>query len=150
MTGNAHSLKNESFRLSDNMYVSLAADIIFDALVARLNRAQYLFDSQIMSDMVPYMPHYTGTFINNTRARSQAIAGSGQVVAAAPPMGRFLYYGKVMVGQKTGSPWAQKGERKIVTERPLNYSNPNAKPEWFEVTKQKRLPQWINLAAKNI
>ena len=108
-------------------------------LMERANDAQFWLDSQIMTDMVPLMPHQTGTFINVTRARSAALAGSGKVVAAAPPMGRFLYEGKVMVDPETGSPWARAGAKKIVTDRSLKYSNPSAVPHWFEAAKKTHL-----------
>jgi hypothetical protein len=117
--------------------------ISFKRIEKQLQRAQYELDSQIMTDMEPYMPRETGTFINVTRGMSQAIAGSGYVVAAAPPTGRFLYYGKVMVDPETNSPWARKGAKKIVTGRPLTYSNPKATPKWFETAKEKHGKQWI-------
>ena len=41
-----------------------------------------------------HMPMQTGQFINVTKAMSAAVAGTGKVVAAAPPMGCFLYEGK--------------------------------------------------------
>lgn len=110
----------------------------------RLKRAQFALDSRIMADMVPYMPIVTGNFIQNTRARSAALAGTGVVCAAAPPFGRFLYGGKVMVDEETGSPWARKGEKKIVTDRPLTYGNPKATPEWFETAKKENLNEWVN------
>lgn len=113
-------------------------------LMERANDAQFWLDSQIMTDMVPLMPHQTGTFINVTRARSAALAGSGKVVAAAPPMGRFLYEGKVMVDPETGSPWARAGAKKIVTDRPLKYSNPSAVPHWFDAAKETHLQEWID------
>ena len=70
--------------------------------------AQYELDSMVMTSMIPFMPKQTGTFINVTQGMSQSIAGSGKVVAAAPPMGRYLYEGKVMVDSVTG-----KGPAKI-------------------------------------
>lgn len=119
-------------------------------LMERANDAQFWLDSQIMTDMIPLMPHQTGTFINVTRARSATLAGSGKVVAAAPPMGRFLYEGKVMVDPETGSPWARAGAKKIVTDRPLKYSNPSAVPHWFEAAKGKHLSEWIDGVKKKI
>lgn len=110
--------------------------------------AQYALDSMVMEDMVPYMPHQTGTFINVTRAMSAALAGSGKVVAAAPPMGRFLYEGKVMVDPVTGSPWARAGAKKIVTERDLKYGNPKATPHWFDTAKEKHGKSWIREVKK--
>lgn len=111
----------------------------------RVDNAQFALDSQVMTDMVPFMPMNTGNFIQLTRARSAALAGTGSVCAAAPPFGRFLYEGKVMVDELTGSPWARKGAKKITTERPLKYSNPATTPEWFETAKKKHLKDWVEL-----
>ena len=109
-------------------------------------KAQYMLDSMVMDSMVSYMPMQTGTFINVTRAMSQAIAGSGKVVAAAPPMGRFLYEGKVMVGERTKSAFAEKGERKVVVERSLQYSrhaHPNVTDHWFDAAKGAHGKTWV-------
>lgn len=105
-------------------------------------KAQFWLDNQIMTDMVPLMPHVTGAFVNITRAMSSSFAGTGIVVAAAPPMGRFLYEGKVMVDPVTNSPWARKGAKKVVTEKPLTYSNPRAVPHWFDKAKDAHYKEW--------
>lgn len=115
-----------------------------DRFVKQYSEAQFWLDSQVMTDMVPYMPHQTGTFVNVTRAMSAALAGSGEVVAAAPPMGRFLYEGKVMVDPVTNSPWAREGATKVVTERNLTYSNPKATPHWFDTAKQNHGKAWVD------
>lgn len=110
----------------------------------RLRKAQYWLDNQVMTDMVPLMPRQTGTFINTTRAQSAALAGTGKVVAAAPPMGRFLYEGRVMVGKDSGSPWARAGEKKVVTDRALTFSSPGAVSHWFDAAKETHLQEWID------
>lgn len=110
--------------------------------------AQYYLDSQVMTDMVPYMPRATNTFINLVRARSAALAGSGSVVAGVPPSGRFLYEGKVMIDPVTGSPWARKGAKKVVTNRPLTYGNPQATPHWFDTAKERHGKQWVEETKK--
>lgn len=117
----------------------------------QFTKAQYELDSMIMTDMVPYMPKETGTFINVTRGMSAAIAGSGKVVAAAPPMGRLLYEGKLMVGERTRSAWAAKGERKEVVEKKLDFSkhaHPKAQSHWFEAAKRDRGREWIKKEKK--
>ena len=91
---------------------NMRANISLARFDEQIQSAQYWLDSQVMTDMVPYMPHETGTFINTTRARSASLAGTGLVCAGAGPMGRFLYMGKGMVDELTGSPWARKGARK--------------------------------------
>ena len=112
-------------------------------------KAQFALDSMVMTSMEPYMPINTGMFKNVTKAMSASLAGSGKVVAAAPPMGRFLYEGKVMVDEQTGSPWARPGAKKIVTDRDLTYSNPRATPHWFDTAKEKHGKSWVK-AVKNI
>ena len=117
----------------------------------QLAKAQYALDSMVMTSMVPYMPMDTGTFINVTRGMSAAIAGSGKVVAAAPPMGQFLYEGKVMVGERTRSAFAAKGERKEVIEKPLNYSrhaHPNVTDHWFDTAKKNHGDVWVKKTKK--
>lgn len=133
--------------------------IELDVDLSRFNkqygRAQYLLDSQIMTDMVPFMPMQTGTFINVTRGLSAAIAGSGKVYAAAPPMGRFLYEGKTMVDEATGSPWARKGARKVLVSQysgmtaakeNLTYSkaaHPSVTDHWFDAAKKAYGKKWV-------
>lgn len=118
-------------------------NVSLDRFSKQFNDAQFYLDSQVMTDMIPYMPHVTGTFINLTREISASFAGSGVVAAAAPPMGRFLYGGKVMVDEVTGSPWARKGAKKVVIDRPMKYSNPKATPDWFETAKSNHLKSWV-------
>lgn len=113
--------------------------------------AQYQLDGSVMNSMVPFMPHLNGTFIQATRASSAAIQGSGEVYAAYGPQGRFLYEGKVMVGVESGSAWAKKGEKKIVTDIPLRYTkthNPAVTDHWFDAAKKKDGKRWIKDAKK--
>lgn len=128
------------------------------------SKSQFLLDSQIMTDMVPYMPMQTGTFINVTRAASASIAGSGKVVAAVPPMGRYLYMGKVMVDSATGkgpmrievSPGEyifrfRKGAKLMATERDLQFSkaaNPKVQKQWFDVAKRAHGKDWVKQAKR--
>lgn len=118
-------------------------DIDLSRFEKQFQDAQYYLDSQIMQDMEPYMPKVTGTFVNLTKARSASLAGSGEVVAAAPPYGRFLYNGKVMVDPVTGSPYARKEAKKVLTDKDLKYSNPKATPKWFETAKKTHGDAWI-------
>lgn len=113
--------------------------------------AQFALDSMIMSSMVQYMPMDTGIFVNVTKAMSAAIAGSGTVYAAAPPFGRFLYEGKVMVGEKSRSAWANKAEKKEVIDKDLVYSknkHPRATDHWFDTAKQKHGKSWVKAVKK--
>ena len=144
--------------------LSIDANIDLGRIERNIEKAQFALDSQIMTDMLPYMPMQTGTFQNVTRAMSAAIAGSGKVVAAAPPMGRYLYMGKVMVDSETGkgpmrievSPGEyifrfRKGAKLVATDRDLKFSkaaNPKAQKQWFDAAKRAHGKEWIKEVKK--
>lgn len=133
---------------------NITLDIDMGRMERNLNRAQYALDSAVMHSMEPFMPMQTGTFIDVTRGMSAAIAGSGKVVAAAPPYGQFLYEGKTMVDEKTGSAYARYGAKKVLVSQfggktnareNLQFSkaaHPNATARWFEAAKDKDLDEW--------
>lgn len=135
-------------------------EIDLDRFDQQFAKAQFLLDSSVMTDMIPYMPMDTGQFVNVTKAMSAAIAGSGKVVAAAPPFGRFLYNGLVMVDEVTGSPYARKGARKVLVsefgglsaaDRKLKFSksaHPNATDHWFEPAKKENCDKWVQTVKK--
>lgn len=128
-----------------------------------LNKAQYALDSAVMESMEPFMPMNSGQFIATTKAISASEAGSGRVTAAAPPFGRYLYMGKVMVDSQTGKgPRVipdgfggvtlrfRKGAKLKATERPLRYSRPGAQAKWFEAAKKKDSREWVEVVKKEI
>lgn len=133
-----YSIVNGDIRV----YISL------DRFSKQFQDAQYWLDGQVMNDMVPFMPHRDGLFISNTRMQSASVQGTGKVYAAYGPQGRFLYEGKVMVDPETGSPWARPGAKKVVTDRDLTYSNPNATPHWFDTAKEKYGDTWVKEVKK--
>lgn len=118
-------------------------------------KAQYQLDGAVMNSMVPFMPMETGTFVNVTRAASAAVQGSGRVFAAYGPQGSFLYEGKGMVDEKTGSSWARKGAKKVLVSQysgktrakeALTYTktkHPAAQAHWFDAAKEKDGETWI-------
>lgn len=126
----------------------------------QFQQAQYELDNMVMTSMVPFMPMQTGTFINVTKAMSAALAGSGVIVAAAPPMGRFLYEGEIMVDPETGSPYARAAAKKILayeysqwegesTKLDFNRTaNPDAQSHWFEAAKKEDGEKWVEKAKK--
>ncbi|MFR1834244.1 MAG: hypothetical protein ACLSX5_13970 [Lachnospiraceae bacterium] len=123
-------------------------------------RAQYQLDGAIMNSMEPFMPKITGSFINVTRAASAAAQGSGQAYAAYGPQGRYLYEGKVMVDELTGSTWARNGARKVLVSQyagqtkakeDITYTtqaHPKAQAHWFDVAKKKDGKTWIRNVKK--
>ena len=116
----------------------------------RFKKAQFALDTQIMNDVEPYMPIRENTLRSLTRAESTSLAGKGKVCVSAGAYGRFQYEGKVMVDPITGSPWARKDAKKVLTDRPLTYSNPMTTPHWFETAKQDHEKEWVQLVERYV
>jgi hypothetical protein len=119
-----------------------------DRLENNFNRAQYALDSAIMTSMEPLMPMETGQFIAVTKEMSAAVAGTGQVVAAATPSGRFLYEGQAMIGRYSKSAWAKKGEKKVLSGKSLTYTRGG--PKWFDKAKAKDGDNWVRIVKKEV
>lgn len=126
----------------------------------QFRQAQFGLDGDVMNSMVPFMPMQEGNFIHNTREASAAIQGSGEVYAAFGPQGRYLYEGKVMVDEETGSPFARKGAHKVLVSQyggktkvkeDITYTkthNPKAQPHWFDAAKEKDGKTWVKNAKR--
>lgn len=126
---------------------NMTAEVSMKELSKRFNKAQFELDSAIMTSMERFMPRRDGSFINRVKAKSSAVAGTGKVYAAVGPEGRFLYEGKVMIGEKSRSPWAKKGERKVVTGKDLTYSG-GGQAHWFDKAKAADGEDWKRLVKK--
>lgn len=108
------------------------------------DRAEHAVAVQMEKDTRPFVPALTGSLMNRTRV-------DGNTVIYPGPYARFLYYGKVMVDPDTGSPFAQKGAVKVVTDRNLVFNrsvNPQAQAHWFEASKAQNLEKWLRVYKK--
>lgn len=63
------------------------------------------------------------------------------------PYAQYLYYGVVMVGEKSHNPWAKRGEKKVVKdpEQMLNFATDHQDSQmmWFQKAKDIHCDQWI-------
>ena len=140
---NIHHFKGFSIVNGD-----IRINVDMDRLSDQFNEAQLKLDSMVMTSMIRFMPFQDGTFINETKAQSASMAGTGLVCAGVPPQGRFLYEGKVMVGERTRSAWAKLGEKKVVTNKNLTYSN-GRQSHWFEAAEKADKEMWVRVTKKN-
>ncbi|MBP3851253.1 MAG: hypothetical protein J6D36_01780 [Erysipelotrichaceae bacterium] len=62
------------------------------------------------------------------------------------PYAHFQWYGEVMVGVRSHSPWAKRGERKVYAGRPLKYSQGGK--DWFNRAKAANLDAWVKAVKK--
>lgn len=86
--------------------------------------AQTFMTNECAKQMDAYIPMQQG-ILKNTR-----IIGEDSITYNAP-YARFHYFGKVMIGVNSRSPWARRGERKEVTDRDLKHHGaPKRGPFW--------------------
>lgn len=98
----------------------------------KLDTAQKYIDSECIEKMVPYTPMLNGVLFKSPVLGTKI--GTGEINQIAP-YARCQYYGKLMVSSVTGSSYARKGEKKILTSTPLKYNtfrNALAGKMWFE------------------
>lgn len=89
----------------------------------------------------PYTPHRTGTLIRSAITQVNNYEGT---IGWYTPYAQYLYYGKLMVSPTTGSSWAGKGEKKVLTDRNLHYTGePMRGAFWFERMKLDRMDDII-------
>lgn len=105
---------------------------------ARFRQAQAWLGNQVLNDTRPLMPIRSGAMQNMAH-----VENGGRLVVYSGIYTRFQYMGKVMVDPVTLSPWARRGVKKIVTDRPLHYASPTATSHWFEVAKQRYQDHWV-------
>lgn len=116
------------------------------ALARRCTKAEHIVAIQIEKDTSPYTPALTGSLNQRTRVVGNSVVYPG-------PYARYLYYGKLMVDPDTGSPWAQPGAVKVLTDRDLVFTqsvHPQAQAHWFEASKAQNLDKWRRVAAENV
>lgn len=123
----------------------ITVNISLNRFEKQFQEAQNWLDGQVFTDMEKYMPFRDGNMRNVSAIMSRSMQGSGQVIAGAPPYGRSLYEGKVMVDPVTGSPWARAGAKKVVTDRDLVFdktAHPRATDHWFDAAKEQYVKSW--------
>ena len=109
-----------------------------NVLDGRVEKANAWLVEEIIKDTDQFVPARTGVLAMNVQRH-------GHTIVYASPYARFQYYGKVMIGPATGSTFAPKGVRKVLTERDLKYSkamHKHAQPHWFEASRAVNEEHW--------
>ena len=109
-------------------------------------RVQKYIDNEVLRLSSPYLPHDNGILERTGRMATEI--GSGEVNWIAP-YARYLYYGKVMVGERTRSAWAKPDEKKVVTNKDIQYQGGGLRGAfWFERTKADHKDEILQGAAE--
>ena len=85
-------------------------------------RAQVFHTQNCLRRIVKYMPYGPvngGGLIKLTVAQTNV---REPVIITKAPQARFLFHGRLMLGDETNRAWARKGETKHVVSTPLSYT----------------------------
>lgn len=128
------SVKKTVIRLPDGskaiLEMNSADQIIRDKRLDLDGDVQMHHTNNVLKHIVRYLPYNDGMLIKGTQSSTNI---RKPVIVTPGPSARFLFHGKLMVSDVTGSAWARKGETKHVVSRNLNYTktnNPQAGPYW--------------------
>lgn len=94
------------------------------------NRTLLFMANEAKRMMQPYVPAKNLVLAKNVRTYVESGVG---VVHYLSPYARYQFKGFLMVSRITGSPWAKRGESKVLTGTRLNHSrsrSPLATSEW--------------------
>lgn len=126
-----------------------ATDIMMkDRGLLPMGNVQKFIDQEAIRQMAPYTPYRQGILEKSATLGTKI--GSGEINQISPGA-RMLYYGKLMVSAITGSAWASMGERKILTDKDLQYDttrHPLAGKMWFERMKADKKDEILEGARK--
>lgn len=131
---------SDMFHFPNFSYVgaNFRVNLSLDRFSRQFTEAQQWLGDRVLEACKAYMPHLTGGLQQRSHTEED-----GKKVVFPGPYGRFQYGGKVMVDPVTGSPWARKGAKKVLTDRSLKYSNPQATDHWFDTAKAQHGEYWI-------
>ena len=126
--------RKKLFRLPDGttgwLEMNSVQQVLQDKGVEPDGDVQMFHTQNVLRRIVKYMPYQTGMTIKVTVAQTNI---RKPLIVTDTVSARFLFHGKLMVSDVTGSPWARKGETKHMVNKNLDYSkvkNPMAGPRW--------------------
>lgn len=103
-------------------------------------------DNEVLRLSEPYLPRDSGNLEKTGRMSTEL--GSGEVNYTAPHA-RYLYHGKVMVGEKSQSAWAKPSEKKVVIDKDISFQGGGKRGAyWFERMKADHQDEILRNAAK--
>jgi len=136
---------------------AISINLDFSNLGKKLDIAQDALDSQIWADMQNYMPHDTGSMIQQINILNQATRGEVYFLAPDHDYAHYMWAGIKYVDPITGKGafysedygfWSRPGVEKIPSDKPLHYSDPYARAHWDEVAFENHGDQWVEVVRR--
>lgn len=117
---------------------------ILDSIEQANREAIEEMGEQILADSNKLAPWGEHDLIESSLNNSDLKNG---IIIWDTPYAQYLYYGVLMVGEKSHSSWAKRGEKKEVKtpEQMLNFAqdHQNSQMLWYEKAKDIHSEQWL-------
>lgn len=115
--------------------------------IAPGGHVQKFYAQRVAAHMRHYLPFRASNSFG--AALDRGIAPDGRSITIDLPYARYLYRGKLMVGERTRSSWARADEKKVlaIPEKNLQYTkthNARAGPYWDRQLIQNDMPSIIS------
>lgn len=113
-------------------------------------RTEFFMANEAKKLMDPYVPMLEGSLHTNV---SVGVDSDGGFVHYRSPYASFQYYGIVMLGVSSRSPYAKYGERKETTSRKLVHNtskHPLATSQWDGAMKRARMGDLVKATQRYI
>lgn len=111
-----------------------------------LRNAQKLLNMQVVADCDQYVPFQQGALRGSVQFPDGIYGGE---IEYATPYAHYQYQGELYL-TKSGSPYAEKGEKKYPTGVPLVQHTAGTASQWFEEAKRTHREQWIDLVRREV
>jgi len=132
-------------------------ELDYTPLGVKLDKAQDKLDDAVWDSVQKRMPVDTGGLKARTNAINQVERGQVFLYDPEVEYAHYQYEGKVYVDPITGkgafySPeygfWSRPGVKKVPSDRPLQYGQPNAVAHWGEVAIQEDQQKWLDVVKR--
>lgn len=153
---NKNHLSKQNLQKTGNGY---KLNLNFGDLGDKLDFAQYCLDNQVWQDVQKYMPIDTGNLISQTNVLNAVTSKKVYLYPPTVEYGHYQYEGIVYVDPVYGKGamydpeygfWSRPGVQKVPSDRPLNYSNPNATAKWGETAYNNHKDDWVRVVERAI
>ena len=111
-----------------------------------MKEAQKILNEQIVADSDELIPFQQGALRNSVTYPKGVY---GDEIEYNTPYARYQYYGELYL-TKSGSSFAQKGEKKYPTGEPLIQHHPGTTARWFDEAKRLHGKEWIDLVKETV
>ena len=109
----------------------------------KVDKRLIMLKEEIVNNTTPLVPLGTGALRNSVKA---SVRDNDNRIIWNSPYAHFLHEGYVMIGERSHSPWARYGEKKVKTNRKLTYRHGGA--NWVTESAKVNGKHWVEFVAK--